>query len=432
MGVLKRSCSIPAMAALWLAAAGASFAATKDEPATPYVHADGTLIRDEQDRPLHLRGVNLGGWLCWEGWIFGGGFESQSTILERLSSLTGAEAAGAFRDAVHARFIAEPDIARIATMGFNVVRVPLNYRLLEDDARPGAYKDAGWQVLDRLLGWCEAHRVYVVLDLHAAPGGQSKLFMADPPDPARGALLWDDEACQARTVALWAAIAARYRDRRIVAGYDLLNEPAPPDGKALARLYERMIAGIRAADPHHMIFVEGSDFARDFSMFDRPPAPNVAYSFHMYTWFGDDRRTRLDGFRATARKHNVPLWCGEFGENGYEMIRSTVAMYEDPAGLVSGYAFWTWKKAPTSHPGLMVIAEPPPWRDLIRWIAKRWFARRPTPEEAAVAIREFLDAAACDRPREDPQMRDALQPPHRDGLAPKGAERPPAAQGAPR
>jgi hypothetical protein len=182
MRILRRSGSIPAMAALWLAAAGASFAAAKDEPATPYVHADGTLIRDEQNRPLHLRGVNLGGWLCWECWIFGGGFESQSTILERLSSLTGAEAAAAFRDAVHARFIAEPQ----------------------------------------------------------------------------------------------------------------------------------------------------------------------------------------------------------------------------------------------------------PWRDLIRWIAKRWFARRPTPEEAAAAIREFLDAAACDRTSEDPQMRNALQPPHRDGPAPKGAERPPAAQGAPR
>jgi hypothetical protein len=291
-----RTSAIAVLAALWLAAAGASFAATKDEAATPFVHADGTLIRDEQNRPLHLRGVNLGGWLSWEGWIFGGGFESQTTILGRLGSLVGPETAGAFRDAVHARFIAEPDIARIAAMGFNVVRVPLNCRLLEDDARPDAYKEAGWQVLDRLLGWCEAHRVYAVLDLHSAPGGQSKLFMADPADPAKGAVLWSDEACQARTVAL----------------------------------------------------------------------------------------------------------------------------YEDPAGLVSGYTFWTWKKAPTSHPGLMVIAPPPAWTDLMRWIGKRWFALQPTPQAASAAIRAFLDAAACDRTREDPQMRDALQPPRQDSAVPAG------------
>jgi hypothetical protein len=137
----------------------------------------------------------------------------------------------------------------------------------------------------------------------------------------------------------------------------------------------------------------------------------------MYTWFGDDRQKWLEAFRAVARKHNVPLWCGEFGENSYEMMQSTVALYEDPRNLVSGYAFWTWKKAPTSHPGLMVIAQPPPWRDLIRWLAKRWFARQPTPEEASAAIREFLDATACDRTRENRQMREALQPVRHDGAA---------------
>jgi ribosomal protein L7/L12 len=174
----------------------------------PMLHQQGTRIVDEHGREVHLRGVNLGGWLFWEGWIFGKGIlTSQTTILTRLEKAVGAQQTEEFRAAIYENFITEADIQRITRAGFNCVRVPLHRDL---------FNDRGWKLLDRLLGRCERHQVYVVLDFHALPGGQSKLAVCDPGDARH--LVWAAEENQKKTVAIWKAIAARYRKRKIVAG----------------------------------------------------------------------------------------------------------------------------------------------------------------------------------------------------------------------
>ena len=249
------------------------------------LHQQGTTIVDEHGTEVHLRGVNLGGWLVWEGWIFGNGvLTSETIILTRLEKAVGVQEAEEFRCQVLYNFITEADIQKIAQAGFNCVRVPLHHRLFDGDS--------GWKLLDRMLVWCEKHKVYVILELHAVPGGQSKLGMADPGDARH--LVWVSEENQSKTktVAIWKSIAARYHKRKIVAGYDLINEPAPPSGKDLVRLYQHIIREVRAKDPDHLIILEGDKFASDFSMFDKPLCENQAFSFHMYTWFGDDRKKK--------------------------------------------------------------------------------------------------------------------------------------------
>ena len=105
--------------------------------------------------------------------------------------------------------------------------------------------------------------------------------------------VWTSEEDQNKLVGLWKAIALRYRGHKIIAGYDLINEPLPPSGKDLVRVYQPIIRAIREADRDHLIILEGSKFSTDFSMFDKPLDSNQVYGFHMYTWFGDDRRRRL-------------------------------------------------------------------------------------------------------------------------------------------
>ena len=234
------------------------------------LHQQGTRIVDEHGREVHLRGVNLGGWLFWEGWIFGKGIlTSETTILTRLEKVVGVPHTEEFRSRIYENFITEDDIQRIAGAGFNCVRVPLHRSLFE--------ADRGWKLLDRLLGWCERHRVYVVLDFHAVPGGQSKLAVADPGDARH--LVWASEENQKKTVAIWKSIAARYRNRKIIAGYDLINEPAPPTGESLVNLYQRIIPAVRGKDTDHLIILEGSRFSSDFSMFQKPLCDNQAYSY---------------------------------------------------------------------------------------------------------------------------------------------------------
>jgi endoglucanase len=220
----------------------------------------------------------------------------------------------------------------------------------------------GFAVLDRVLERAEAHGVYVVLDLHAAPGGQSKMFPADP-EPHR---LWDSVEAQQRTVALWRTIASRYRDRTIVAGYDLLNEPDPPDGAALVDLYTRIIQAIREVDPVHLVMLEGARLGSDFSAFTTVLDANEALSFHIYTWFGNDAAKHVASDTAVAARLDVPLWCGEFGENDVASIRDQVGLFAKQG--VAGWAFWTWKKVKNRYPALHEIVVTPAWRATIAWI----------------------------------------------------------------
>lgn len=354
------------------------------------VHADGTKLVDGAGNPVRLRGVNLGGWLLWEGWIWGGGFQSEGELMKRFTELVGERDALAFRQQVHERFVTDDDFARIAAMGFDSVRVPFNHRLLEDPVT-WAERPAGWATLDRAVASASAHGLRVVLDLHGAPGGQSPYFIADPD----GASLWKDPVAQRKTVELWRAIAARYASERHIAGYDLLNEPIPPSGDDLAQLDARIATAIREVDREHLLIVEGADFARDFRSFACPIDPNIAYSFHIYTFFGQDARAPLATWSKLPTTQSVPLFCGEFGENRPEVIASTVSLFEEPRyEVTAGWSFWTWKRAKDSFPALNEIVLPASWKAVMAWTQHPLLAARPTPDEAKRAMAEFLDACA--------------------------------------
>jgi len=376
----------------------------------PMVHQEGTQLVGPDGAPLRLRGVNLGGWLLWEAWEYGkGGMISETEMMRRLTELAGAQAAGDFQRGMRANFITEADIRAIARLGFNSVRLPFNAKLLEEPEAPFAYRAEGWAILDQALSWCQAHGVYVILDLHAAPGGQSRLTPSDPSEPEQ--MLWRSPQAQDRTVALWKAIAERYRDRTIVAGYDLLNEPLPPRGQAdqLYALTNRIVTAIRDVDPYHLIVVEGGRFSSDFSMFPGPVSGNQMYGFHMYTWFGDNRLQAFANLRAVAESQGVPMWAGEFGENDYEMITTTVQMYEDPANRVTaGWSFWTWKKVPVRNPALVAIDPPESWNAVIGWIGDPKHNPQPSPEQARTGMHDFLQAVRFENTSVDPLMLEAL------------------------
>ncbi len=377
-------------------------------PANPMVHQVGTGIVDPTGKPLRLRGVNLGGWLLWEGWDFSRGADiSENKIDAGLTKLSSAPAVETFHQQIYSEFITEADFQTIARLGFNSVRLPINYQILEDDTTPYMYKDSGWQLIDRALAWGEKYNVYVVLDLHATPGGQSS-FPPSNPNPGSPAL-WRSSEDQNRTIALWKAIAQRYRNRKIVAGYDLLNEPFAPSGASLIDFYESLIAAIRGVDPAHMLILEGGGFSGDFSMFSGPLSQNEMYGFHMYNWFGDNRQTKLDALKRVSLAQQVPLWAGEFGDNTYAMIASTVALYEAPAnGVSAGWSFWTWKKVPSKYPALVAVQVPPDWQAVINWVDSPGKNPQPSAATAQRAMDEFVQAVQLQNARLDPAMNQAL------------------------
>jgi len=366
------------------------------------VHRQGSRILDGSGRPLKLRGVNLGGWLLWEPWMWGGHLlASESKLSGRLAASAGDAETADFRKQIYDNFITEADIRRIASLGFNVIRIPFNHSILDGEGRSSNYRQSGWQTLDQVLGWAEKYQVYAILDLHSAPGGQSKLFTADPDS---GGLLWDSADNKARTLGLWKAIAQRYRDSRVVAAYDLLNEPSPPNGQDLVDMYRQIVAAIREVDPSHMLLVEGAKFATDFSMFSQPLSSNQVYSFHMYTIFKDERLQQMTQYRRLSRDQNIPLWCGEFGEDSYEKIEGTLRLLEDRENGVDGWAFWPWKKVGNAKTSLLTIESPPKWKHVVEQTSAMIPLGKPRKQDALGAMKEFESAVRFENNVEDPRM----------------------------
>lgn len=369
--------------------------------ATPFVSRDGQTIIDSTGKVIQLKGVNLGGWLLWEGWIWGGGYTKEGDIVKNLSTIAGKQEFDAFHKDIYQNFINESDIKAISELGFNVVRVPFNHRTFDSTYAPVS----GWLLMDSVLKWCEKYHVYAILDMHSAVGGQSNFFIADPIKPN----LWKSESNKQATVNLWMKIAGRYANRKIIAGYDLLNEPIPSSKPDLVEMYDRIIKAIREVDNNHMVIVEGSNFAKDFTMFTRLPDNNVLFSFHIYTWFGGEPKDKMKQFADVRERLDVPMWCGEWGENNYDVIQRTLDAFAAPDNKFSGWCFWTWKKHPNGYASLNAINVSTSWKDVITWCGKPSVKTTPTHDVAVAAMAEFRKAMRYENCNHDFRLGEMLK-----------------------
>ena len=382
------------------------------------LHAGDGVVLDGAGKTVLLRCVNLAAWLIPEGYLVAQGSlaaltTSPSQIKQRLEALVGSDKARAFWSEWTNAFARESDFAALEQQGFNCVRLPLTYRTLaRHDAQGGiALNEAGMAPVDNALAWGAAHRLYVFLDLHDAPGGQSAVAsVADVPSRDRVARLWrgpTTAANQQTTVALWRLIAARYARSSALGGYDLLNEPDLPHGvppEELDRLYARIIAAIRTVDRSHLIVLEGDHYAHDFSALRAPADGNVLYEFHEYSLFNPawraPTRESLEPFLQLRATTHRPLWLGEFGEQSAQWQREIVQLMK-MNGI--GWAVWPWKRIElgNGHPVMRTIEAPPQWRQIAGYLVGRWFTSKPAPALAAQAMAQMLEAVQTKNCRED-------------------------------
>jgi aryl-phospho-beta-D-glucosidase BglC (GH1 family) len=301
-----------------------------------FAHTDHKQIVDAAGHPLLTRAINLGNWLVPEGymWLFEGGPQSASEIRDLVLELLGPEGSEAFWRKYRENYISREDIALLHRAGFNTIRVPLHYRLFETD-------DAdGFKLLDRLILWSHAEHMYVILDLHAAPGGQTG---ANIDDSHGYPWLYNSAQEQEHLIAVWRRLATHYRDEPTVFGYDLLNEPIPhfprlaPLNNLLEPLYKRLAEEIRRVDTHHILFLGGAQWDSNFSVFGKPFDANVAYTFHKY-WTAPDESV-IREYMEFRERYDVPIWMGESGENTDDWISQFVKTLE--ANNI-GWAFWPY------------------------------------------------------------------------------------------
>lgn len=350
-----------------------------------FLKTSGTDIVDEAGNKVILRGVNLGGWLLPEGYLMKleGGYDRPRKIDQLIVELCGADYAKKFWTGYRANYTTEEDIRRIAELGFNHVRVPFNANLFISEDDPPQWKEEGFHHLDNVVAWCSKYGIYAILDLHGAPGGQTGANIDDSKNDK--AELFTNPLEQQKTIDLWVKIAERYKNNPTVGGYDLLNEPIATKHSqhipALVPLYKRIVEAIRAVDTRHIIFLEGANWANNFGSFPEPFDKNVAYSFHKY--WDEVNPGSISNYTSISKKHNVPLWCGEFGENGNDWFSSATRLFED-FGI--GWSFWPYKKI-DSNSGVYSIPKPAGYDAVIAYTKG---GVRPDPAAARAAFDGLL------------------------------------------
>jgi endoglucanase len=313
-----------------------------------FLSTQGKAIVKENGDTILLRGMGLGGWMLQEGYMLktASFANAQYQIKAKIAELIGEEDTELFYDAWLSNHVTKADIDSLATWGFNSVRLPMHYNLytlpIEDEPVSGenTWLDRGFVMTDSLIAWCAANEMYVILDLHAAPGGQGYDQGISDYDPTKPSL-WESFENQEKTASLWKKLAERYVDEPWVAGYDLLNEPNwnLPGGVALRNLYERITDSIRTVDNNHMLIIEGNWFANDFTGLTPPWDDNMVYSPHKYWSFND--QASIQWVLDLRNQYDIPLYFGETGENSNTWFRDAAKLFEDN-GI--GWAWWPMKK----------------------------------------------------------------------------------------
>ncbi|SEW42104.1 cellulase family glycosylhydrolase [Chitinophaga arvensicola] len=365
-----------------------------------YLKTKGHIIVNEKNEKVILRGMGLGGWMLQEGYMFRlGNIGQQYKIRAKIQELIGPEKTQEFYDAWLTSHTNKLDIDSMAAWGFNSVRLPMHFDLytLPVDQEPVAgqhtWLEKGFALTDSLLNWCKAHHMYLILDLHATPGGQGNDLPISDRHPEKPSL-WESEANRDKTIALWRKLAERYANEPWIGGYDIINEPNwgfedPEDKRGtketknipLKKLMVDITKAIREVDKKHIIIIEGNGFGNNYHGILPAWDDNMVISFHKYGNFTDAGSIR--NFLDLREQYNLPLWLGESGENSNNWFTNTIRMVESND---IGWAWWQLKKIGINNP-LEIKVTPGYQAILDYWSGK---GPAPAPAEAYRALMEFV------------------------------------------
>lgn len=330
-----------------------------------FMYAKGKKIYDKNDQEILLQGVGLGGWMLPEGYMWGSHkYYNRPRRFEELISYYMEDKAHAWWDTYYKTWISDQDFTLIKEHGYNSVRLAINYRMImeeNDEDEQVVLKEDGFQLIDYTIEQSKKNDLYVILDLHGAPGGQTGANIDDSKDDYPH--LYESKIYQEQVVQLWKEIAKRYKDEETVCMYDLLNEPIPAHfqglNKYLEPLHERLVYEIRAIDPDHMICIEGNNWASDFSTITKKIADNTVLHFHKY--WNPPAVEQIQRFLDKREELDMPLFMGEGGENDLYWYSSDFRMYEQ---LDIGWNFWAYKKR-NNHNSVISFDLPQDWDSIL-------------------------------------------------------------------
>jgi endoglucanase len=359
-----------------------------------FITVRGKEIIGPDNKNFLIRGTNLGNWLVPEGYMFKfKSINSPRLINEALAELLGPEEVKTFWKKYQDTYITAGDIHFLKASGMNSIRIPFNYRIFTAENYMGQNNpNRGFELLDRVISWCKKEGLYVILDMHCAPGGQT----GDNIDDGYGyPFLFKSTASQRMAAEIWHKIAAHYANETTVMGYDLLNEPIATFFDAnelnpfLEPVYIQITKAIRTVDKNHILFIGGAQWDSNFKIFGKPFDSKLVYTFHKY-WTDVDKKV-IQEYIDFRDKYNVPIYCGETGENKDEWVHDFKVLLEKNN---IGWHYWPYKKLDNTA-GITTFDVPENYQKLIDYTEapRADFAaiRKAAPADRAQLVKALYD-----------------------------------------
>jgi len=369
-----------------------------------FVRVDGPDLVQPNGERLFIQGTNLGNWLNPEGYMFGLKKTNSAWMIDlMLKEMVGPDATADFWHAFRTNYITKADIDFIAAQGANTVRLPFNYKLFTDEDYMGETgQKQPFLLMDRVVAWCKANGLFLILDMHDCPGSQT----GDNIDDGYGyPWLFESERSQQLFCDIWVEIARHYRDESTILGYELMNEPIAHyfENKdslytLLQPLYKRAVKAIRTVDQNHVILLGGAHWNSFFFMFDDWMFDkNIMFTCHRYG--GPATKEAIKEYIDFRDKTQLPMYMGEIGHNTMEWQAQFVEVMKQNN---IGYTFWPYKKIDDSC--MMGIPRPEGWDSTIvkfsetsRNSYQEWREARPRQAEALRLLMQYAENCRFDR-----------------------------------
>jgi aryl-phospho-beta-D-glucosidase BglC (GH1 family) len=197
----------------------------------------------------------------------------------------------------------EWDFKTIHELGFNFVRLPIDYRTYTEKGDWSQYRESSLKEIDTSIAWAQKYAIHVNLNLHRAPGfcvNKSTVLPAN-----QNLNLWTDKIAQDAFCSHWAMFAKRYQTiSEKYLSFNLVNEPYDVSPEVYARIMKRAIDTIRFYSPNRPIHVDGLGFGNEANK--ELVSANIIHSFHNYNPF------QLTHYKASwvggSETWNVPRW----------------------------------------------------------------------------------------------------------------------------
>ncbi|WP_294633961.1 glycoside hydrolase family 5 protein [uncultured Bacteroides sp.] len=367
-----------------------------------FVRVSGQDLILPDGNKLFIKGTNLGNWLNPEGYMFGFSKTNSGRFIDEMfSQMVGPDFTAEFWREFKDNYITRKDVEFIASTGANTIRLPFHYKLFTDEDYMGLKSNQdGFARVDSVVSWCRDNGLYLILDMHDAPGGQT----GDNIDDSYGyPWLFDSDESQQLFCYIWRKIADYYKNETVILGYELINEPIAPYfanmeelNNKLELVHKRAVKAIREVDNNHIILLGGAQWNGNFKPFkDSKYDDKLMYTCHRYG--GAPTKEAIQEIINFRDSVNLPMYMGEIGHNTDEWQAAFCKVMEENN---IGYTFWPYKKKDSSC--FMGIKMPENWEQVVafseapRGTYKEIRDARPDQGVIRKAMMDFIESSKCE------------------------------------